>query len=57
MKQTLFLLTTIAFLTIGCDWLGNQPVVNECNKCGACAAGCCLKGECSNGDCDCECKH
>ena len=56
MKKTLILLTISAFMTIGCDWLGRQSVVNECNKCSVCAAGCCLKGECDNADCSCKCK-
>ena len=57
MKQTLTLLIVAAFMNIGCDWLGRQPVVNECDKCGKCAAGCCLSGECSTEGCDCACEH
>ena len=57
MKHTLVLLTIAAFMTIGCDWLDRTPVVNECDKCGKCVAGCCLKGECDTEGCDCECKH
>ena len=56
MKKTLALLAVSALMTIGCDWLGRQPVINECDKCGNCAAGCCLKGVCDNGECDCACK-
>ena len=55
MKQTLVIIAA-AMLMIGCDWLGKQPVVNECDKCGVCAAGCCLSGECDTADCDCSCK-
>ena len=55
MKKTLCLLTLAAIVTIGCDWLGNTPAVNECNKCGNCAVGCCLEGSCDNADCDCAC--
>ena len=56
MKQTLAILAAAAMLMIGCDWLGNNPVSN-CDKCGHCAAGCCLSGECDHADCDCSCKE
>ena len=56
MKNTLILLAIAACLNIGCDWVGKKPVINECNRCDHCAAGCCLKGECDHADCDCACK-
>ena len=56
MKKTLSLLTLAAVMTIGCDWLGNTPVLNECDKCGKCPTGCCLEGVCDNADCACVCK-
>tara|TARA_B100000676_G_C17483805_1_gene534761 strand:+ start:183 stop:356 length:174 start_codon:yes stop_codon:yes gene_type:complete len=57
MKKTFILLTIAAFMNMGCDWLGRTPVVNECDRCNHCAAGCCLKGECDTEACDCDCKE
>lgn len=57
MKKTFILLTIAAFMNIGCDWLGRTPVVNECNRCSHCEAGCCLSGKCSTEGCDCDCEH
>lgn len=56
MKNAILLLTVSAFMTIGCDWLDRTPVVNECDKCGSCSAGCCLSGKCDNKGCDCSCE-
>ena len=57
MKRTLVLLTVAALMNLGCDWVGKTSVINECDRCGECAAGCCLKGECDTEGCDCDCKH
>ena len=50
MKQTLALLTILAFGIMGCDWAG---VPEKCNHC-ECAAGCCESGTCEH-NCGCDC--